>query len=198
MRLWHVQHGKSSLLQKLLRFVPYPLAVLQRAGAVIGYALAGWMDWCLQPDLAHQLCNVARQRGYRVGLLGESGIVPEHEAIVLDRGATAGGIDCNCIQSAAGDFPAPRQDVGPSVILSALTEMMSQRTATTGAFRHHHLAAVSGQQPDCGFVDLRREHLLGTPGQQRDAPGPLPDTWENLWARSWRHTREVRGGERQH
>ncbi len=49
---------------------------------------------------------------------GEFRIVAEHEAVILDRRAAAGGVDDDRVQRLPCDLAGPRQDVGAGMIVS--------------------------------------------------------------------------------
>ena len=69
----------------------------------------------------------------------------------------------------------PRIDIGARKTERRrfVTEMVSERPATTGAVCDNDLAPVAGQQPNRRFVDLRGKDLLRAPRQQRYAYSPM-------------------------
>ncbi len=171
MALRRIEHDKTRLLQQLSRQARDFLAVLQRAGAVIGDARSARRDRRLKADLGDEFGDVARERGDLCRLVAQLRVVAEHEAVVLHRRPAAGGVDDDGVEPGAFDFAAPRQDVpsrqSETVILA---EMMVERAATARAFRDDNLTAVARQQPQRGGVDLRRQNFLRAAGEQRHAP----------------------------
>jgi hypothetical protein len=79
-----------------------------------------------------------------------------------------------------------------------LPEMVGQRAATQAPLGNHHLAAMSGKQPDRCFVDLRRDHPLRAAGQQRDAAAALANRGEDLRPVDRRGSWQPRRGEVEH
>ena len=93
----------------------------------------------------------------------------EHEAVILDRGAAAAGVDQDRVQPGAVDLAGPGGDVGAGAghRRIVLAHVMGQRAAAAGRRRHHHLGAHARQQPDRRRVDAGGDHLLRAAGQQR-------------------------------
>ena len=56
-----------------------------------------------------------------------------------------------------------------------LAHVMGQRAAAARAIGHHDLDAHAGEEADRGLVDRRVQHLLGTAGEQGDAPATGAD-----------------------
>ena len=79
----------------------------------------------------------------------------EHEAVVLHRGAAAGGVDDDRVQPVAFGLAAPGRDVGAGAghRRVVLAHVVGQRAAAAGALCHHHLDAEPGQQADRRLVD---------------------------------------------
>ena len=105
------------------------------------------------------------------------GIVPEHPAVILDRGAATGCVDDDGVDGAVhllGLFP--RRNVAPGRIVTCFlkTHVVHQCTATADAVGDHHLAAEPIEEPHRGFVDGRPQNLLRASGQKRDAHPRLP------------------------
>ena len=173
----HVLHGEARLAQELLRLEPDLLAVLHRAGRMIGDHQVGVAHRRLQADLGHQLGDVASDRADPGGLGGVGRVLAQHEPVVLDRGAAARGVDHHRIEAGALELAPPGVDVGPSGAQrrALLAHVMGERAAAAGPLGDDHLDAVPGEQTDGGLVDLRRQDLLGAAAEQRDAraPGPL-------------------------
>ncbi len=107
-------------------------------------------------------------------------VLAEHEAVVLDGGAAARGIDHDGVEALARDLARPGLDIGPGEIVPLLPEVMVQGAAAARAARHDDLAAVPGEKPDGGLVDLWRQHPLGAAGQQRHALDAGTDGPEDL------------------
>ena len=95
---------------------------------------------------------------------------------------------------------APGRDVGACARHGAvvLTHVVVQRAAAAGTSAHHHLDAEPGQQADGGFVDLRRQHLLGAAGQQRHAGAALALRRMDAAASHRAAGGKLRGRQRQH
>ena len=180
MAFGHVDDLEAGRREQPFRLRANLLAVLQRAGAVVGDALPGGDHRRAQPELAHQLGDVARERRDGACRSGELRVLAEHEAVILHRGAAPRRVDHDRIEAARADLAVPGQDVGARGVVALLPQMMRQRAAAAGAARHHHLAAVPGQQPDRGLVDLRRQHALGAAVEDRHAPEPLAECREHL------------------
>src|SRR5690348_16416138 len=123
MPLGRIEHDEPRLAEQPLRGLDDFLAVLERAGAVIGDPAPGRIDGAFEPDLAHELRYVPRERRNGRGLLGKLGISTEHEAIILDRGSAAGGVDHNRVEPAVLDLPRPGENVGARVTMRVLAQM---------------------------------------------------------------------------
>ena len=88
----------------------------------------------------------------RIGRIG-----PQHEAVVLDRGAAAGGGDEDGVEPLAVGLGDPGIDVaadgGERLVLAA--HVVDDAAAAALALRQHHLDAVPGEHADGGLVDRR-------------------------------------------
>ena len=169
MALQRLLHREAGLLQQLLGQGGDLLAMLQRAGAVIGHGDAGRGPAGGIAEFVQRLGNIHRHGGDACGGGGFRRLA-EHEAVILHRGAAARGIDHHRIQPRR----IPGQDIGPRCGHGGVMQahMMGQRAAAAGGWRHHHLHPHAGEKADGGGVDFRVQHLLGAAGQQRHAAAP--------------------------
>ena len=136
----------------------------------------------LQAEAREELADVlgqARDAGRR---FGPGRVFAQHEAVVLDRGAAARGVDDHGVEAAALELARPGGDVGPGRVQGRPlhAQVVGQRAAAAGAPRHHHLDPMAGQDPDRRLVDLGRQDLLGAAGHQRDPGAPRPLGREDL------------------
>ena len=60
-------------------------------------------------------------------------------------------------------------------------QVVRECTATAGATRHHHFAAVAGEHAHRRLVDLRRQHALHATREQRHPLAPLALGRDDLW-----------------
>src|SRR5947209_1323335 len=102
------------------------------------------------------LCDIACERRYARRLLGVDMVLAQHKAVILNRGATARGVDHDAIEAGRQALALPCIDVGASENESGdlLPEMVDEGPATAAAFGHDHFAAMSGQKTDRRFVDF--------------------------------------------
>src|SRR5713101_1903111 len=125
-----------------------PLAMLHRAGGMIGHAAA-------QGGASAQLWAEAERRNYLGDITGGPGdprcllgivrILTQHKAVILDRRAAPRRVDYDGIESGSEALALPGVDVGAreSERRSLLTEMMVERSTTAAAGYHHHLTTVA-------------------------------------------------------
>jgi hypothetical protein len=122
---------------------------------------------CAEAEGVDDLGDIAGERSDARRLLRIGLILAQHKAVILDRGATARGVDHDGIEARRQALAFPRIDVGASEIESGglLPEMVGERSTTAAALNHDHFAAMPGQKPDCRFVDFGRQNPLRAPGQ---------------------------------
>jgi hypothetical protein len=122
---------------------------------------------CAEAEGLDDLGDIAGERRDARSLLRIGLILAQHKAVILDRGATARGVDHDGIEAGRQALAFPGVDVGTSEIESGglLPKMMGKRSTTAAAVSHNHFAAMPGQKPDCRFVDFGRQNPLRAPGQ---------------------------------
>ena len=144
---------------------------------MIGHHEIGIDHRGLQAEVGHDLGDVLGDRADPRGLLRVGAVLAQHEAVVLDRGAAARGVDHDGIEPGAVELAAPGVDAGARLAQRRmlLAHVMGERAAAAGPSGDHHLGAVPGQQADGRLVDLRRQHLLGAAARAaRRAPVACP------------------------
>ena len=109
------------------------------------------------------------------GLLGIGRILPEHEAVILDRRAAARRGDDDGVEPLPVHLGDPGVDValGEGVALLVPAHVMDERAAAPLPLRLHHLDAVAVEEPDGRLVEAGLEHRLGAAGQDGDAAPAL-------------------------
>ena len=123
-----------------------------------------------------ELGDVAGHAGDLGRPLGVAGLVLEHVAVVLHRGAAARRVDDHGVDRLALLHHArPGIDValGHGDGGRLLAQMMHQRPAAAGVGGHLDVDAAAGEQADGGVVDLGAQHLLGAAREQDHALAPL-------------------------
>ena len=130
------------------------------------------------------------RRLFRIGR-----ILAQREAVVLDCRAATRGIDHDGVEPGGEALARPRIDVGPRETKSSSLppEMMDERTAATAALRHHDLATMTGQKPDCRLVDLGSQHPLGAAKQKGYLHAPLAFGREEAQSVRWEAAGTVPG-----
>ena len=93
------------------------------------------------------LGDIAGERRNARRLLRVCRVLAQHKPIILDRRATAGGVDHDGIEAGCQALAFPSIDVGASEVESGglLPEMVDERPATAAAPCHNHFAAMTGQ-----------------------------------------------------
>src|SRR6476646_3128251 len=167
----NLEHGEAGLRQERARLVADLLAVLERAGGLIGDAEARPGERRQKPELMDELANVLGKPRHVGGALGIAAVTREQMAIVLDHGAAAGRGGEDGVELTFAERARPGIDIAPRslVRLVLAAEMVLQRAAAGFLARHHYLDAVAPEQPDGGVVDGRLQHLLHAAEQERHA-----------------------------
>ena len=105
MPLGYVEHLETGAGQQLPWWAGHALAVLQRAGVVIGDAIRLGRA-VAHADVRQQFGDVARERADP-----PCGVAVDEMAVVLDRRAAAGRVDDDGIETGC-QLPAPGRDIG--------------------------------------------------------------------------------------
>ena len=157
--------------QQLFRLAHDLLAVLHRAGRMIGDREARTALRLRQVERGQIFGHVPRQRRDARGLVGIGRVEPQHVAVILDRGATARCGDDDRVERPLIHLARPRVDIVARrrECRLLLAHVVDERAATRLAFRDDDLDAETVQEPDRRLVDRRVEHGLRATGQKRDA-----------------------------
>ena len=124
-----------------------------------------------EPDLIDKLADVAGEPGHLRGALGIATVAGEQMAIVLDHGAAAGRGGENGIKRAFAQPARPGIDIAARGLMRlVLAAELLLKPATAGLLGgHHHLDAMTPEQPDRGAVDGGLQHLLHAAEQEGHA-----------------------------
>ncbi len=159
--LGHVAHGEAGVGEQRLRLLADLLAVLHRAGGVVGDRQAVPAPLASsRSSVGEILGDVLGERRDAVGLARRRPRRPEHEAVVLDRRAAARRGDDDGVEALALDLARPGVDVGRAKASAASSRPMWWTSAPQqpSPFGAHDLDAVAVEQADGGGVDAGREH----------------------------------------
>ena len=109
--------------------------------------------------------------------LGELTVISEQMGIVFHGRTASGGVDDYGIETVRRRFFGPRPDVGACTLLRVLLtpHVERQGAATAGPLAHHDFATMASEHADSGQVDLRSQHLLSAPCQERHAHSSRTD-----------------------
>ena len=196
MSLRHVADFESGPRQQCLRLVQHPLAVLQRAGRMIGDHEVAVAHRRHQVERGQIFRHVFRRLGDPRRLFRIDMVVAQQKTVILHHRAAAGRGDQDRVDPFALDRTRPDVDVAPHKIerFALAAEMMGQRSAAALALRHHDFDAMAVEQSDRGLVDRRRQHLVDAARQDRDPAFALADRREAPFASNLRPSRR-RGGD---
>src|SRR5690606_37167646 len=164
MPLRNVGDAETCLPEQRFRRIDNLLAMLQRAGGMIGDAEMRRLTRYLKINTLQKFRYITGDCGDFLSLLakGEIGIMGEQIAVILDSRAAAGSIyQDGCpplaLHLAHADTDVVRRE-GPAPGLLPLWPR--HRAATARILRHDHLATVAGQETDGRVIALGREDFL--------------------------------------
>ena len=111
----------------------------------------------------------------------QNGIVGEQRSVLLHRRSAPGAVDDDVVDVESlhlGDEIAHPPQRG---LLAAGMDL--ERSAAALQRRNQHFAAVGGEHPRGGSIDVREERVLHAPGEHRDAHDTL-SSWAEMARRS--------------
>ena len=163
----HLDHQKPGGGEQGAGFALDPLAVLQRAGGMIGDPQGRHgAIWGSKAEFGDGFADVAGDRGDPRRLFGIGRIVAQEEPVILDHRPATRGVDDDGVEPAQRPRALPGIDIraGQGQRRCLVAEVVLKRAAAAAARRDDNLNAVPGQQPDRRLVDLGRQHLLRAAG----------------------------------
>ncbi len=135
-------------------------------GVVVGDARRHRVALGDRTDLVEQLGDVPDLGREGLRPLGVPGVVPQQVPVLLHGRPAAGDVDDDVLDVGVGE--AVDQRLGPCDRLLLAARVAGQRPAALLLGRGDDVAALGGQHPGGGGVDVAEEHPLDAAGQHAD------------------------------
>ena len=201
MPLCRFLYRETRLHQQRLGFRRNLLPMLKRTGRMIRHRKPRRLPAWRIAKACQNFRNIGSQARHFLGPIAPRGFfLPEHEAVILERGAAAGRIHHNRIQPLTLNLSRPGSDIGARQAHGGImmAHVMIERAAAALILRHHHLNPHPVEQPDRRLIDRRGQHLLRAAHQQANAPAPFALRGKHTRAFNRRRRWHLRGRQTQH
>ncbi len=177
MALRHVAHREARHGKQGLRLLAQALAVLHGTGGMIGDGerFGVRLPRGTEFQRERKFGDITGEFRDDLGLVRIDRIFAQHEAVILDGGATTRRGDEDGIETFPLNLRPPSVDIAPRglerVFLAA--HVVNQHAAAALALRQNHLHARPVDEPDRGLVDGWCQHRWRTARQKRNASVPV-------------------------
>lgn len=154
--------------EKLAGLRPNTLGVLEMAGIVEGYASLERMTLGARWEFGEEFGDVFAFRGEALGAVGIGRIVAKKVAVLFHVGAAARGVDDDGLD--VGLFEDVDGVAGEGKRRGFFSGVEAERAATGLILWGDDFAALDGEDPGGGGVDVREKGALDAAEEEADTP----------------------------